>query len=111
MLLHRFVEDAMKTLAISTLLALGLAAPAFAQEPPAPTPAVTPAPAETAFEPLHELDSLSVLTDEAIAPLDRIRMLRKCGGPPPKPFPVASAPKSEPAVVAESTTPSQATGG
>jgi len=111
MLLHRYVEDPVKTLAISTILAFALAAPAFAQEPPAPTPAATPAPAETAYEALHELDSLSVLTDEAIAPLDRIKMLAKCGGPPPKPFPVASAPKSEPAVVAESTTPAKATGG
>jgi hypothetical protein len=93
----------MKTVAISLVLALGLAAPAFAQEPPAapaPAPAATqPAPAD--FQPLYELDSLSVLTDEAIAPLDRIKMLAKCGGPPPKPFPLASAPKSEPAVVAE----------
>jgi hypothetical protein len=92
-------EDSMKSLAISMLLAAGLAAPAFAQEPPAP--AAKPAPADSAFNPLHELDSLSVLTDEAIAPLDRIKMLARCGGPPPKPVPVASAPRSEPAAVAE----------
>jgi hypothetical protein len=101
----------MKTLAISMILAVGLAAPAFAQEPPAPTPAATPAPADSTFEALHELDSLSVLTDEALAPLDRIKMLAKCGGPPPKPFPVASAPKSEPAVVAESAPAATSTGG
>jgi hypothetical protein len=95
----------MKTVAISLVLALGLAAPAIAQEPPAaPAPAPVAAPADTAFNPLHELDSLSALTDEAIAPLDRIKMLSKCGGPPPKPFPVASAPKSEPAVVADNAT-------
>jgi hypothetical protein len=93
----------MKSLAISMLLGAGLAAPALAQEPPAP--AAKPAPADSAFNPLHELESLSVLTDEAIAPLDRIKKLARSGGPPPKPVPVASAPRSDPAIVAEAAAP------
>jgi hypothetical protein len=89
----------MKTLAVSMLLAFGLAAPAFAMEPPA-----APAPAPVAADPSADAlpddpHSLDILTYGAIAPEDRIKMLARCAGPPPRL--VASAPKSEPAVVAE----------
>ena len=64
-----------------------------------------PAKAEPAPAPIAEASAdtpLDGLLDEAMTLEDRAMLLRRCAGPPPKPFPVevATAPASEPAVIA-----------
>jgi hypothetical protein len=84
----------MKTLAVSMILALGLAAPALAQQTP---------PAKTAIQ-ADDSTPMDELIAEASSE-DRMKLMMRCAGPPPKVFPKAVAstePKSEPAIVASS---------
>jgi len=89
----------MKTLAVSMILALGLAAPAFA-EPPAPAPATTETKADASSADADALiDETAIL--EIASPADHARMLLKCSGPPPRPPKIADVkPASEPASTA-----------
>ena len=93
----------MKTAILATgaalLLAVLLSSPTFAQTH------ARPAKAEPAPAPIAEASAdtpLDGLLDEAMTLEDRAMLLRRCAGPPPKPFPVevATAPASEPAVIA-----------
>ena len=89
----------MKTLAVSMILALGIAAPAFA-EPPAPAPATTEtASSTTAADAL--IDETAIL--EAATPEERAKLIRRCSGPPPRPLASKVTPSSEPVAVAEKT--------
>lgn len=93
----------MKTLFVSTGLALMLAAPAFAGKPPAPAPAPVEAqPAEAQPVDIQPADDISHLIELGTTSEDRVRMMLRCGGPPAPRFPdrVAAArqPASEPAV-------------
>jgi hypothetical protein len=87
----------MKTLAVSLVLALGLAGPALA-DPAKPTPPVAAQPSDIAAAP----DSANVIDEAAIAdattPEARRALLIRCSGPPPRPVHVArvEAPKAEP---------------
>lgn len=93
----------MKTAILATgaalLFAVLLSSPTFAQTNTRPATA-DPAPA-----PIAEASAdtpLDGLLEEAMTLEDRAMLLRRCAGPPPKPFPteVATAPVSEPAVIA-----------
>ena len=94
----------MKTAILATgaalLLAVLLSSPTFAQTN------ARPAKAEPAPAPIAEASAgtpLDGLIDEAMTLEDRAMLLRRCAGPPPRPFPVESAPTppaSEPAVIA-----------
>lgn len=89
----------MKTLAVSMILALGIAAPAFA-EPPAPAPAsatTETASSTTAADAL--IDETAIL--EAATPEERAKLIRRCSGPPPRPIASKVTPSSEPVAVAE----------
>jgi hypothetical protein len=88
----------MKTIALSLLLSLTVAAPAFA-EPARPAPA--PVVAEPAAG--QPTDNAAALIDEtaiadATTPEARRALLIRCSGPPPRPTHVAKAepPKAEP---------------
>jgi hypothetical protein len=84
----------MKTLAVSMILALGFAAPAFA-EPPAPAPATTETTADAAPADALVIDEAAIL--EA-SPADHVKLLLKCSGPPPRlPKIAETKPASEPA--------------
>jgi hypothetical protein len=90
----------MKSLAVSIVLALGVSAPALAQQavnPPADSTATQPAAGEPNLD--------EILIDDATTPEGRMAMLLRCSGPPPKPIastaPAKEAPASEPATVAE----------
>jgi hypothetical protein len=74
----------MKSIAVSLVLALGLAAPAFAQTSPNP-------PADTSADIIDESLILEATTLE-----DRAAMLRRCAGPPPKAVIAADKPKQTP---------------
>ncbi len=84
----------MKPLAIAIVLALGVSAPAMAQQAANP-------PANAADPGLIDED----LILEATTQEDRAMMLRRCAGPPPRPIASTATPKetplSEPAVVVE----------
>jgi hypothetical protein len=76
----------MKVLVLAGILALGCAAPAFAQtpaEPPAAHPAA-PATPPVASLAASEATPLDTLVEEATAPEDRARLLLRCAGPPPR---------------------------
>jgi hypothetical protein len=93
----------MKSLAIAIVLALGVSAPALAQQAASP-------PANATDAGLIDED----LILEATTQEDRAMLLRRCAGPPPRPIASAATPKetpmSEPAVVVEraAATPSTA---
>ena len=87
----------MKTLAVSMILALGLAAPAFA-EPPAPAPATTETASDAAPADALVIDEAAIL--EA-TPESHAKLLLKCAGPPPRPPKVA---ETKPAPNTASTT-------
>jgi hypothetical protein len=90
-------EVDMKSIAVLTILALGLAAPALAQSPDKPvnaTQAVKTAEAAPVAEaaPAAEITDatpLDVLVQEGSE--DRMKMLMRCVGPPPKARPAAVA--------------------
>lgn len=93
----------MKTAILATgaalLFAVLLSSPTFAQTN------MRPATADPAPAPIAEASAdtpLDGLLEEAMTLEDRAMLLRRCAGPPPKPFPteVATAPVSEPAVIA-----------
>jgi hypothetical protein len=85
----------MKTLAVSMILALGLAAPAFA-EPPAPAPATMETTSDAAPADADIIDEAAIF--EATTPEAHAKLLLKCSGPPPRPPKVADIkPASEPA--------------
>lgn len=95
------------------VLAVLLSSPTFAQTAPAdanPTPAPAPivAAEPSADTPLDELIAT------ASTPEDRMRLLMRCVGPPPRPIastdPAKEAPASQPATVAERET-ARSTGG
>ena len=88
----------MKTLAVSMILALGLAAPALAQQTQNTPPAK-----EVAVDDSTPMDELIAEASSE----DRMKLLMRCAGPPPKALSKAVAatePKSEPAVVASTGT-------
>ena len=77
----------MKTLAVSMILGLGLAAPAFA-EPPAPAPAARETAADaTSAADNSFIDEAAIL--EASTPEAHAKLLLKCSGPPPRPPKIA----------------------
>ena len=98
----------MKTAILATgaalLLAVLLSSPTFAQTNARPAKA-EPAPAPIAEVPADT--PLDGLIDEAMTLEDRAALIRRCAGPPPKPFPVevVTAPASESALVAEARSP------
>ena len=87
----------MKTLALSLVVALGLASPALA-DPAKPTPPVVAQPVDVAPGP----DSANVIDEAAIAdattPEARRALMIRCSGPPPRPAHVArvETPRAEP---------------
>lgn len=90
------------------MIAMLLSSPTFAQTSP-PSPNAKPAPAPVA-EPAADTP-LDGLIEEAMTAEDRVRMLLRCAGPPPRPFLTtraeSEAPASEPAVLADAPSPSR----
>jgi len=83
---------------IAIVISILLSSPSLAQtsQPASTTPA--PAPIDTPAEP-EPILSLDELVQGDFAPEDRGKLLMKCIGPRPQPFPaekVASRPESEP---------------
>ena len=77
------------------VLAILLSSPSFAQT--APTDAKpTPAPVVLTAEPAADTP-LDDLIGMASTPEDRISLLMRCVGPPPRPMPAAEIAKAEPA--------------
>ncbi len=95
----------MKALTVSLLMALSCAGPALAQAPPAPAaPAAQPAPPD-------EATPLDALIEQATTLDERVALLRRCAGPPPRPVALTERPVSMPAVAIEQAAAGIASGG
>jgi hypothetical protein len=90
------------------VLAVLLSSPTFAQTTPINA---KPAPAPVAAEPAADTP-MDELIELATTPEDRMRLMLRCAGPPPRPIASApaakEAPVSEPAVLADAPPPSTA---
>jgi hypothetical protein len=88
------------------VLAVLLSSPSFAQTTPAAA-APTPTPVVADAEPAADVP-LDELIEAAVTPEDRMRLLLRCSGPPPRPIasmpPAKEMPALEPATVAERAT-------
>lgn len=96
------MKNAILATGAALLLAVLLSSPTFAQTAKPPVNAA-PAPAPVAVEQPAADVPIDALIETASTPEDRIALLRRCAGPPPRPMPaqVAKAePASEPAVIA-----------
>ncbi len=94
------MKNAILATGAALVLAVLLSSPTFAQtaNPSRDTPP-TPAAAPAADAPID------ALIETATTPEDRIALLRRCAGPPPRPMPAkevaAARPAAEPAVLAQ----------
>jgi hypothetical protein len=87
---------------IALVVSILLSSPSLAQTSQPANAAPTPAPVATNAEP-EPILSLDEIVQGEFAPEDRARMLMRCIGPPPKPFPaqqVAAPSANEPALLA-----------
>jgi hypothetical protein len=97
------MKNAIFSASAGLVIAVLLSSPSFAQTTPTnATPTPTPVVAEP--EPAADVP-LDELIEAAVTPEDRMRLLLRCSGPPPRPIAehnVAKAePASEPAVLSE----------
>lgn len=97
------MKNAILATGAAILIAVLLSSPTFAQTAKPPVNAA-PASAPVAVdEPAADVP-IDALIETASTPEDRIALLRRCAGPPPRPMPAQVAkvePASEPAVIAQ----------
>lgn len=93
------MKNALAAIGLATVLAVLLSSPTFAQTAP---PKTEPAPAPVAplevTEPSADIP-IDALIEMASTPEERMALLRRCAGPPPRPIPPDIArvePASEP---------------
>jgi hypothetical protein len=97
------MKNAILATGAAILIAVLLSSPTFAQTAKPPVNAA-PAPAPVAVEEPAADVPIDALIETASTPEDRIALLRRCAGPPPRPMPAQVArfePASEPAVIAQ----------
>ncbi|MFT3723829.1 MAG: hypothetical protein QM773_09605 [Hyphomonadaceae bacterium] len=98
------MKNAMLATGAALLLAVLLSSPTFAQTAKPPLNAA-PAPAPAAVEQPAADVPIDALIETASTPEDRIALLRRCAGPPPRPMPAKDVaktePMSEPAVITQ----------